>query len=191
MKRFLPLLMVFVVVVAFAGTLVFLWQRSRSRPAVAHTEKPFVTDITRKTVVTGAIVPRREVAVKPRVSGVVEKLFVQPGDTIKAGAPIARIKIIPDMVNLNRAESAVESARIGLEAAERELTRNQGLHQREMISTSEFQRFKLDYELKKNELESAQANLSLVKDGASRKSGKVSNVVLATTDGRVLEVPRA
>ncbi len=189
MKRLLPIFIVAAVLIAFCGTLVFLYTKSQAKPVVWKTHKPSVTGITRKTVVTGAIVPRREVAVKPRVSGVVEELFVQPGQVVKAGERLARIRIIPDLVSLNRAESGVESARLAAENSKRELEMNQGLFQRQIISDAELRRFKLEYEMKNNEFESAQSNLQLVKEGASRKSGKVSNVVASTVDGRVLEVP--
>ncbi len=189
MKRILPIAVVVLVLVAFCGTLVFLYTKSQAKEVVWKTEKPFVTGITRKTVVTGAIVPRQEVAVKPRVSGVVEELFVQPGQLVKAGQPLARIRILPDLVSLNRAESGVEAAKLALENSKRELDMNEGLFQRQIISDAEVRRFKLEYQLKNNDLESAQANLQLVKEGVSRKSGKVSNVVAATVDGRILEVP--
>jgi multidrug efflux pump subunit AcrA (membrane-fusion protein) len=41
-------------------------------------------DIVQKTVATGSIVPRQEVEIKPRVSGVIETLFVEPGKARQA-----------------------------------------------------------------------------------------------------------
>jgi HlyD family secretion protein len=189
MKRILPFVIVTTVVVAFLGTLVFLWQKSRATPVHWKTQQPAIGDITRKTVATGAIVPRREVAVKPRVSGVVEEIFVEPGQLVKEGAPIARIRIIPDMVSLNGAESAVHSARISLGNAERELRRSDELHKSGVVADADYQRLKLEFDLRKEELESAQSNLQLIKEGASRRTGKVSNVVMSTVAGQVLEVP--
>ena len=189
MKRVVPIAIVAVVVLAFVGTLFFLWEKSRSRPVVWKTQKPYVADITRKTVATGAIVPRREVAVKPRVSGVVEQLFVQPGQLVKEGAPIAKIRIIPDMVSLNAAESSVQSARISMQNAERELKRNEELHRTGVVADADYQRLKLDYDLRRQELASAQSNLQLIKEGASKQTGKVSNVVTSTVAGQILEVP--
>jgi HlyD family secretion protein len=189
MKRFVPFLVVSTIALAFVGTLVFLWQKSRAKPVSWKTQKPYVADIVKKTVATGAIVPRREIAVKPRVSGVVEEIFVEPGQLVKEGAPIAKIRIIPDMVSLNSAESAVSTARINLANAERELKRNTELHKSGVVADTDYQRLQLDYDLRRQELDSAQSNLQLIKEGASRKTGKVSNVVTSTVAGQILEVP--
>ena len=189
MKRLVPIAIVLTIGLAFAGTLAFLYQKSRAKPVVWKTQKPYVTSITKKTVATGALVPRQEVAVKPRVSGVVEKIYVEPGQSVKTGEAIARIRIIPDLVSLNRAESGVEAARISLSNAREELGRNQDLYDRGIISSTEYHKFKLDSDLRKSELEAAQSNLQLIKEGASKKTGKVSNVVSSTVDGRILEVP--
>ncbi len=133
--------------------------------------------------------PRREVAIKPRVSGVIEKLHAQPGTAIKSGDPIAKIKIIPNVVNLNAAESRLKAARISLEGAERELTRLRGLFDNQLVSESELNRSQVDRDLRRQEVASARSNLSLIRSGAAKGSGKISNVVTSTVDGMVIEVP--
>ncbi len=45
------------------------------------------------------------------------------------------------------------------------------------------------FNLRKQEMESAENNLELVREGASKKSGTVSNLVTATVNGMLLEVP--
>ena len=64
-----------------------------------------MTNIIKSTMATGSVVPRQEVEIKPKVSGIIEELYVEPGEHVKEGDLIARIKIIPDMVNLNNAQS--------------------------------------------------------------------------------------
>jgi HlyD family secretion protein len=140
-------------------------------------------------VAAGAIVPRREVAIKSRVSGVVEKVYVNPGQYVKSGDPLAKIKIIPNVVNLNAAESRLSAAEISVKNAEGEHVRLKRLVEQQLITQSEFIRADLDYKLAKQELVAARNNLQLVKDGAIRGSGKVSNLVQSTVEGMVLEVP--
>jgi HlyD family secretion protein len=189
MKRAIPIVIGIVIVGAFAWTLLFLYNKSQAKPVVYKTEKPFVTDIVKKTVATGAIVPRQEVEIKPRVSGVIEKLYVEPGEYVERGALVAKIQIIPDMVALSRAESAVESARINFKNAERELNRSEDLYERSVISQAEYDKARLEQQLRKQELDSSEDNLQLIKRGASSRSGKVSNQVRSTVEGMVLEVP--
>jgi HlyD family secretion protein len=187
MKRLVPFLVVVAVAGVFAGTLYFLYQKSRRQPVVFETEEPMVTDIVKKTVATGSLVPRQEIEIKSRVSGVIQKRYVEPGQVIAKGALIADIQIIPDMLDLNRAESAVASARISFENARRELERNRGLFERAVISEAELGRHQLDFELRKQELDTALSNVALIKNGAIRKSNKVSNQVRSTVAGTVLE----
>ncbi len=171
MKTVLQLLFVLLVLAGFGGTLFFLWSQSREEPVVYETETPFVTTIEEKTVATGAIVPRREVAIKSRVSGVVDALWVEPGQTVAKGDRIARIKIIPDMVRLNEAEAKVQAARITLAAAERELTRVKSLYERKLLTEAEYRERELEYALRKQEYEAAESTLQLIRRGAT-KGGK-------------------
>jgi HlyD family secretion protein len=189
MRRAVPILLALGIVTAFVSTLVFLYKKSEARPVVYQTATPRLMNIVKKTVAPGAIVPRREVTLKPRVSGIVEKLFVQAGDYVKEKAVIARIQIIPDVVSLNNAEANVKSARISFENAKSELARFQKLADQKLISQTEFNSHQLGFQLRRQELETSQNNLQLVKEGASRGSGKVSNVVHSTVEGMVLEVP--
>jgi HlyD family secretion protein len=57
------------------------------------------------------------------------------------------------------------------------------------MNETEFNQFKLALALKQQELETAQSNRELIKEGASKRTGKVSNVVASTVNGMVLDVP--
>lgn len=187
MRRFAPILVGILVLGAFLWTLFFLYQKSASKPVVYETDTPQITDIVSKTVATGAIVPRREVEIKPRVSGVVEKLYLEPGEKVTDGASIAKIRVIPDMVRLNEAEARMQAATINLKNAEAERQRYEQLQG--VVSETELQAQRLNYELRQQELLAAENHVALVKEGAAKSSGKVSNVVRSTVRGTVLQVP--
>ncbi len=189
LKRLVPILLTLGVVGAFVWTLWFLYKRAEARPITYKTAQGKVMDIVKKTVAPGAIVPRQEIVIKPRVSGVISKLHVEPGNYVKDKALIAVIQIIPDVVSLNNAEANLKTAQIGFENAKMELERFEKLHAQRLISDTEYNQQKLNMDLKRQELETAENNLQLVKVGASKKSGKVSNVVYSTVEGMVLEVP--
>ena len=102
---------------------VYFYNQSKKDPVVYEFETPQKEDIIKKTVATGSIKPRQEVQVKPQVSGVVDKLFVEAGELVKKGQQIAKIKLVPSQVNINNAQSQVQLARIRYDEAKRELDR--------------------------------------------------------------------
>ncbi len=189
MPRVVPVLIAMLVFAAFGGTLYFLYAKSQEKPAQVSTEAPARMAIVRKTVAAGAIVPRREVAIKPRVSGVLEEILVQPGAYVRAGETIARIKIIPNVVSVNNAEARLETARISVESAQQEHERLSKLFAERLIGEAEYSRVRLELQLAVQEVQAAKDNLQLVKEGAIRGSGKVSNLVYSTVEGMVIEVP--
>jgi HlyD family secretion protein len=174
----------------FGGTLYFLWAKSRTPTVLYQTESPQRATIIKKAVSTGSVVPRREVAMKPRVSGIVEELHVEPGSRVRQGDLIARIRLVPDMVRLSEAQSRVEKARIALTGAEQDFARNQPLVRDGMISAGAFQPFETARDQARTELQAAGNNLDLIQKGISRSSGEASNtLVRSTIPGTVLEVP--
>lgn len=181
-------LLIFVVVIGFAFRV--LYKKSQSKPVVFQTESAEVTDLVKKTVATGSIVPRREVEVKPKVTGVLAELYVKAGDVVKQGAPLGKISIIPDAMQINQGESGVRTAQIAFDNAKRELDRNEELFKRGVVADAELQRFRTEFALRKQELASAGSNLQLVREGATRGQGTASTlIVTATVDGTVIDVP--
>lgn len=189
MKKVITIVIIIILIASFIGTGYFLYQKSTTPPVVYETDSLFVTDIIKKTVATGSIVPRKEIELKSQVSGVVEKLYVEAGELVKQGQLIARIKIIPDVVTLNNAEASVKNSTINFKNAEKELTRQQRLFEQKVISEYEFNQYLLDYNLAQQALDAAENNLDLIKEGASKKSNNVSNLVRSTAEGMVLDVP--
>tara|TARA_R110002096_G_scaffold436038_2_gene665851 strand:+ start:118462 stop:119559 length:1098 start_codon:yes stop_codon:yes gene_type:complete len=188
MKRILPFVISISVLAALVWTMFFLYNKSQAVAEVFQTEKPAIRDIVLKTVATGSIEPRQQIEIKPRVSGVLDELFVEAGDVVTQGQKLASIKIIPNMLSLNAAESALKSARISLTSAKAEFLRNKKLFDTGVISETEFSRFDLANRLSQQELQAAQSNLQLIKSGVSG-AGKVSNIVNSTVAGMVIEVP--
>jgi HlyD family secretion protein len=190
MKKALTILVAFLFLSGFAGTFYYLYSKSKDEPVVFETENPAIKTIIQKTVATGSVVPRNEVAIKPQVSGIIEELLVEPGDKVKRGDLIARIHIIPNMVSLNNAENRVRMAEINHRNAKRELARNQGLHGNGAISEATFRTFEDNETSARQELEASKENLELIQKGSTLRSGETSNtLVRATIDGMVLETP--
>jgi HlyD family secretion protein len=190
MKRVLKITLLIALVGGFVWTLWFLYKKSEEKPVVFKTQQASVTNIIRKTVATGSVVPRKEVNIKPRVSGIIEELYVVAGNVVKKGDMIARIKIVPNMVSLNEAETRLTRARSSLDNATIDYERNKKLFDGKMIAYSEFQQFLLNYTNAKTEYKAAENNLDLIREGMVKNSGAVSNtIVRSTIEGMVLDVP--
>lgn len=189
MKKLLIIFTIVIVAGLFIGTGYFLYQKSEEPPLVYETDAPFKTDIVKKTIATGSIVPRKEVALKSQVSGVVEELYVEEGMNVRVGQLVARIKIIPNVVALNNAQAQVNAAKINFDNAEKEMNRQKELFDEQVISEFDYNQYLLDYKLRKQEYEAAENNLELIREGSSRKTGNVSNLVKSTVDGMILEIP--
>ena len=189
MKKISIVIVLLLFVAAFLGTIGFLYNKSQEPPVIFETDQPFVTDIVRKTVATGSIVPRREVALKSQVPGVVEKLYFEEGDAVSLNELVAKIRLIPDMVRLNDAEAALEAARINYEDGERELRRREELIADELISEFELNQYKLEFRRVTQQLEAAENNVELIREGSAKRSGNVSNQVESTVEGMILDIP--
>ena len=96
----------------------YFYNQNGGGPVEYESTKAEVRTILNKAVATGSIKPRLEVNIKPQVSGVIDELYVEAGELINKGQKIARIKLIPNEVNINSARSNVELARIRVREAE-------------------------------------------------------------------------
>jgi len=170
-------------------TFSFLYQKDQQPDVFYDTTSPKVSDIFKKTVATGSIVPREEIEIKPRVSGVITKIFVEAGNMVKVGDKLAQIRIIPNVIQLNQAENRLKTAQLNLDNAKKNLERNQLLLEQKAISTNDFERIELNYSLAIEEVEAAKNNLELVKEGALKGASNSNNIVTATVSGMVLDVP--
>ena len=189
MKRILKFLVLGIVAVVFIGTIVFLYRKSQAKPDVYTLDSPVKMTIIKKTVATGKVIPRREIEVKSQVSGVVDKLYVVAGQTVKKGAVLARISLRPNMLNVSSAEAQLAAARISLRNQAADLERYKKLLETKVISESQFNTYTTNYDLQKQAVASAEDTLLLLKTGATKDSGNVSNLIPATIDGTVLDVP--
>ena len=174
----------------FGYTMYFLYAKNEAPETFYEIEKPFISSVYRKTVATGSVVPRQEILIKPVVSGIIDEVFVEAGTKVNKGDVLARVKIIPNMVNLNNAENRVERAKIDYQNAKLDFDRNQKLHDQKVISKAEFQPFELNLKNAQLELNAAEDNLQIIREGVSKSSKTSSNTLIKSTiSGMILDVP--
>ena len=180
--------------IAFVGlifwTFYFLYNKSQKPPEVFKTTTAFDTSIVKKTVATGSVTPRKEVNMKSQVSGIIEKLYIVAGQQVKQGDVIAKIKIVPNMLNLANAENRISAAQVNYDNSKLDYDRNKVLFDQSVISKADMQAVELRVNSNKVELEAAINQLQIIKEGASKTAGSTSNTfVKATITGMVLDVP--
>jgi len=190
MKKILKFALLFIGAVLVIWTFWFLWQKSRPVVKKYTVENVSIGNIDKKSVATGKVDPRNEILIKPQMSGIITAVYKEAGDIVKAGDVIAKIKVIPDMVSLNGAESRVSRAQISYDQSKKNYDRDGKLFTEKVISKEEYEKTQLQFYNDKEELRTAKDNLSLTRDGISTNSAAISNtLVRSTVNGTILDVP--
>lgn len=190
MKKYLKVIIAAIVVLIFIGTFVFLYEKSKPQPVVYDEFTPKVADISKTTVITGAIEPRDEVEVKPQISGIITEIYKEAGQMVKAGEVIAKVKVIPDMGQLSSAESRVRLAEINLKQAKVNFDREKQLYDKQLVSAEEYDNVRQTLDQAREEKTAAIDALEVVRDGVSRSNASASSTLIRSTiSGLILDVP--
>jgi HlyD family secretion protein len=182
---------------ALIGVLVLgaLWAaaffiKSNSKSSITYeTKKPFISSIEKKTVATGKVIPQEEVEIKPQISGIIDKIYLEEGAQVKAGDLIAVIKVVPNEQALNSAGGRVRNAEASLNNTKIEFDRNKQLFDRGVISSQDFNTQKLQYDRAVLELENAKADYRIIRLGSAGGSSSANTNIRATVTGTLLEIP--
>ncbi|OUW76933.1 MAG: efflux transporter periplasmic adaptor subunit [Flavobacteriaceae bacterium TMED212] len=173
---------------AVFATLYFI--KTNSKPLVEYkTQSPKTQNIEKKTVVTGTVIPEDEVEIKPQISGIIEKLFVEEGDLVTNGDLLAKVKVVPNEQSLNTAKGRLSNTLILLKNAEVEFNRNQSLFDKEIISQQQFDNAKLSFDQAKQNVINARTDLQIIKLGSAGGSSIANTNIRATVAGTILEIP--
>ncbi|MDR0891035.1 MAG: efflux RND transporter periplasmic adaptor subunit [Mediterranea sp.] len=190
MKKYLKFTLLALLAIVLIGTFVFLYQKSKPKIVVYETVKPQVADLQKTTVATGKVEPRDEVLIKPQISGIIDEVYKEAGQSVKKGEVIAKVKVIPELGQLNSAESRVRLAAINGAQAETDFARMQKLYNSKLISSEEYEKSRVAVEQAREETQAAKDNLEIVKEGITKNSASFSSTMIRSTiDGLILDVP--
>ena len=101
MKKYVKIAALVLVGLIFLGTFGFLYQKSKPRTLVYETWPTTIADLEKTTVATGKIEPRDEILIKPQISGIIDVVYKEAGEKVKKGEVIAKVKVIPELGQLN------------------------------------------------------------------------------------------
>ncbi|MFK5983703.1 MAG: efflux RND transporter periplasmic adaptor subunit [Flavobacteriaceae bacterium] len=190
--------------VAFIFGIRYIYLKDKKDPVLYETQQVTTETIIKKTVATGSIVPKEEVLIKPNISGIIDEIFVEAGEIVKAGDLLAKVKVVPNVSSLNSAKNninsvntQVETARMAFENQENIYNRQKELFAKGVISANEFDTAQLSYDQSKQRYKQEQINLTnarqnydIVKTGTTSGMGASANTeIRATVSGMVLDVP--
>lgn len=190
MKKYLKITLLVVVAAIFIGTFIFLYQKSKPKTTVYETVTPEIADLEKTTVATGKVEPRDEVLIKPQISGIISEVYKEAGQTIKQGEVIAKVKVIPELGQLNSVESRVRVAEISTAQAETDHERIKKLYNDKLISREDYEKSEVEIKKAREELQTAKDALEIIKEGITKNSASFSSTLIRSTiDGLILDVP--
>lgn len=189
MKKYLKIASLVVVAAIFIGTFVFLYIKSKPTVKQYETVHPEITNIEKTTIATGKVEPRDEILIKPQISGIIDEVYKEAGQTVKKGEIIAKVKVIPEMGQLNSAESRLRLAEISLKQSQIDYDRMKKLHADKLISSEEYEQSEMTFKKASEEKDNAKDALDIIKEGITQKSASYSNTMIRSTiDGLILAI---
>lgn len=190
MKKHFKYILMALVAVIFIGTFVFLYIKSQPQPEVYDEFTLQRMDIRKTTVVTGKIEPRNEVNVKPQISGIITEILKEAGETVQEGEVIAKVKVIPDMGSLSAAQSRLRLAEINRKQAQTDYDREKALFDKGLVAADEYDKIAQALRQAREEVDAAQDNLEVVRDGVSKSNASASSTLIRSTiTGLILDIP--
>ena len=190
MKKFLKITLLIVLTAGIIGTFVFLWMKSRPKVVVYETVNAEITDLQKTTVATGKVEPRDEILIKPQISGIIDEVYKEAGQNIRKGEVIAKVKVIPELGQVNSAESRVRLAEINEKQAQTDFDRVEKLFKDKLISREDFEKSEVALKQARVEVQTAKDALEIIKEGITKNSASLSSTLIRSTiDGLILDVP--
>jgi HlyD family secretion protein len=135
--------------------------------------------IERIVVATGTIEPEKEVEVRPRISGIVERVYVVDGDRVEQGQPLVQIERELLEARAKETRSRLEGSQVELRYAKIELERARALREGGAVAEQAYERAEAKYK-------TAQAAVS--RDLAAVESLLGYSEVNAPMSGMILDV---
>ena len=117
-------------------------------------------DVSTSITATGTIEPVTEVEVGTQVSGIIDKIYVDYNSEVKKGQLIAEMDKITLMSDLQSSQANYNGQKANFEYQEKTYNRNKALHEKQLISDTEFEQSEYSYMSAKAQYEQSRANLA-------------------------------
>ena len=183
----------YIVIILLIGSLLYVlnyFKEANSASIIDYeTEQPFYTTINKEVVATGKLNPEDEIELKPQVSGIVDKIFVEEGDIVMRGDLIANIRIVPNEQALLSANSRINSAKLSYDNAKKLFDRSKKLYDKGVISKQDFENSQLSMQQNQESLRQAENDFKIIKQGTLDGGSTANTNVFSQISGTILEIP--
>ena len=193
--RSLKFLTVIVVLSLAGGAAAFFYPREEARQAPAYAlAKVKRGTLTEIVSATGTLNPVNTVQVGSQVSGTIQHLYADFNDRVKKGQVIAQMdpaifkaKLAEADANLKSAEAARDKAQVGVLDAKREFERQQGLHNKKLVSDSVLDAARFAYDSARVEHQVKTASIAQARAARDRERVNLDyTTIVAPIDGVVI-----
>jgi HlyD family secretion protein len=150
--------------------------------------KPFIGTIEVKNRIAGVLASSEVIELKSSVSGIIEDVFVELGDTVSAGSPIAKVKPAPEPEEIENARKNLRAAEIEYEMAKNHSNRQVGLEAKGGISTVQMEEAKSRLEIRELDYKAAQKRLRLLLEGYLEEDQKEISLITSTANGVITKL---
>ena len=183
MKRKSRLIGAGVIIVA-AGLAVWLYPSKKADITLETAPTSRIT-IRNSVTATGTVEPVTEVEVGTQVSGIIDKLYVDYNDIVKAGQLIAEMDKVTLQAELESSQAQLASCKTEYEYRTKEYARTKTLYEKELVSDAEYDQALYLYETARNAYEQAQA--AIVKDKQNLDYATITSPIDGVVISRAVE----
>lgn len=130
---------------------------------------------------TGTLYPREEAQLGPKMSGVLSSVMVEEGDRVKKGQILFKLDSSSSDLAVRQAKTQLDSAEVGLRAAELDYKRTKELHDRGSIAPATFDQVQARYDSARSNVAQAKVAVSMAQkqSGDSAVRSPIAGVVSA------------
>lgn len=121
------------------------------------------SDISSSVTATGTIEPVTEVEVGTQVSGIIDKIYVDYNSVVTEGQIIAELDKVTLESDLASAQAAYDGSKAEYEYQSKNYTRNKGLHEKNLISDTEYEQSLYNFRMAESSFHSSEAELAKAK----------------------------
>ena len=159
MKKKIILTAIIVAVIAGGG--IWLFGGAKAKHKVTYvTATASKGEISESVTATGTIEPVTEVEVGTQVSGIIDKIYVDYNSVVTKGQLIAEMDRVTLQSELASQRATYNGAKAEYEYQQKLYQRNKTLHEKQLISDTDYEQSVYNYEKARSSYESSQAALA-------------------------------
>lgn len=155
------MILIVVAVIVLAGGAIWIFGGSKAKHKISYTTATVSkSDISNSVTATGTIEPVTEVEVGTQVSGIIDKLYADYNSVVVKGQLIAEMDKITLQSEMASARATYDGNKAEYEYQQKNYERSKGLHDKQLISDTDYELALYNYEKAKSLFDSSKAALS-------------------------------